>query len=327
MQININPTPKVYILHENEAWIEPLRAELEEREIPYETWFISEGAVDLAATPPVGVFYNRMSASSHTRDHRYAVELTEPIVAWLEAHGRRVVNDRHALMLEVRKFEQYLALNQQGIRTPRTIAATGRKALLEAAAQFQPPFIYKPNRGGKGLGVMKFNSLDSFQAALVENDLESIDGIGLIQEYIAPADGSIVRSEFVGGQFLYSVRVDASEGFELCPADACQIDDAFCPAEADEERPAKFQILEDPANPDLPAYTRFLADNGFEVAAIEYITATDGKRYVYDVNMNTNYNSEAELKAGIKGMGAIADFLDQELALITGSRKATGTDG
>ena len=31
--------------------------------------------------------------------------------------------------------------------------------------------------------------------------------------------------EFVGGEFLYAVRVDTSQGFELCPADACRIDD------------------------------------------------------------------------------------------------------
>jgi hypothetical protein len=31
-----------------------------------------------------------MSASSHTRDHRYAAELTAAVLAWLERHGRQV---------------------------------------------------------------------------------------------------------------------------------------------------------------------------------------------------------------------------------------------
>ena len=40
--------------------------------LPFEEWFLSEGVLDLAGAPPQGVFYNRMSASSHTRGHRYA---------------------------------------------------------------------------------------------------------------------------------------------------------------------------------------------------------------------------------------------------------------
>ena len=82
--------PKIYVIHENDAWVEPLRAAFTERALPYAEWFLADGVLDLAATPPAGVFYNRMSASSHTRDHRYAAELTGGVLAWLESHGRRV---------------------------------------------------------------------------------------------------------------------------------------------------------------------------------------------------------------------------------------------
>ena len=41
--------------------------------------------------------------------------------------------------------------------------------------------------------------------------------------------GHIYRAEFVGGCFLYLVKIDATGGFELCPADACELD-TFCPA-------------------------------------------------------------------------------------------------
>ena len=63
---------KIYVIHENEAWVEPLREAFDALALPYEEWFISEGTLDFSATPPEGVFYNRMSASSHTRGHRYA---------------------------------------------------------------------------------------------------------------------------------------------------------------------------------------------------------------------------------------------------------------
>ena len=46
----------------------------------------------------------------------------------------------------------------------------------------------------------------------------SIDGVTLLQEYIEAKPKTINRVEFVNSKFLYTVEVDASEGFELCPA-------------------------------------------------------------------------------------------------------------
>src|SRR5438034_1327747 len=127
-------TPKrIYVIHENGAWVEPLRAAFAELSLPYAEWFLAEGTLDLAATPPQGVFYNRMSASSHTRDHRYAAEYTSCVLPWLERHGRRVVNDRRALALEINKIAQYAELQRFGVRTPRTLAAIGPDAIIEAA--------------------------------------------------------------------------------------------------------------------------------------------------------------------------------------------------
>src|SRR5581483_11198754 len=145
---------KIHVLHENATWVEPLRAAFQTEGLPFAEWFLDEGTVDLEAPPPEGVFYNRMSASSYTRDHRYGPELTAIVLAWLERHGRRVVNDSRAVALEVSKAAQYAALAASGIRTPRTIAAVGRQKLIEAADAFPAgPLILKPNRGGKGHGV------------------------------------------------------------------------------------------------------------------------------------------------------------------------------
>ena len=221
---------KVHVIHENDAWVEPLRAAFAEIGVPFAEWFIDDGSLDLDAEPPQGVFYNRMSASSHTRGHRYAPELTAGVLAWLEAHDRRVVNNGRALQLEVSKIAQYEALRRHGIRTPRTIAAVGNDALVAAARQFSGRFITKHNRAGKGLGVKLFDNVAALEAHVHSDAFEpSVDGITLIQQYIAAPQPFITRVEFVGGKFLYAVRVDTSLGFELCPADVCQVGDAFCP--------------------------------------------------------------------------------------------------
>lgn len=303
---------KIYIIHENDEWTEPLRKQLEARKLPYEEWFLSKGHVDLSKEPPQGIFYNRMSASSHTRDHRFAAEYTASVLAWLEAYGRKVYNTSRALQLEVSKVAQYTALQVQGIRTPITIAAVGKEEILKAAAVFEKPFITKHNRGGKGLGVQKFENVAALEAYVYSDAFEEpIDGITLVQEYIQAPEPTITRCEFIGGKFLYAVKVDTSEGFELCPADVCQIGDAFCPTTVS-PRP-KFQVIENFTHPILQKYEAFLQQNGIHFAGIEFITDEQGEIFTYDVNTNTNYNPDAERVAGVSGMGAIAEYLGNEL--------------
>ena len=306
---------KVHVIHENDAWVEPLRTAFDDLGVPFAEWFVNDGSLDLDAEPPHGVFYNRMSASSHTRDHRYAVELTAGVLAWLEAHGRRVVNNGRALQLEVSKIAQYQALRRHGIRTPRTVAAVGSDAIIAAARQFDGRFITKHNRAGKGLGVKLFDHADALAAHVRSDAFEpSVDGITLIQQYIAAPQPFITRVEFVGGRFLYAVRVDTSLGFELCPADVCQVGDAYCPAgETAASAAPRFSIIDGFSHPIIERYARFLADNGIGIAGIEFITDREGELWTYDVNTNTNYNPDAERLAGKFGMRAIARYLGDEL--------------
>jgi hypothetical protein len=316
---------KVHVLHENGVWVEPLRAAFDALGTPYEEWFLDRGILDLRAAPPEGVFYNRMSASSHTRDHRYAAEYTAAVLAWLERHGRRIVNDGRALRLEVSKVAQYEALAAFGIETPDTLSVIGKEHIGDAAERLGFPLILKHNRGGKGLGVRLFLSRAALDEHLASSEFEvPIDGITLVQRYIEAPEPFITRLEFVGGRFLYAVRVDTSQGFELCPADACQVDSAeigsaACPAVAPSER---FTILDGYDNPLIPTYERFLAANGVGIAGIEVIADGEGRTFTYDVNTNTNYNPEAEARAGIYGMQAIARYLDGLLKAEEVSRAA-----
>ena len=312
---------KIYVIHENDAWVEPLRAAFGELRLPFEEWFVSEGLLDLSAVPPQGVFYNRMSASSHTRGHRYAPEYTAGVLAWLELHGRRVVNGSRALQLEISKIAQYAALARHGIRTPRTFGAVGRMNLIAAARRMTGPFITKHNRAGKGLGVRLFQTAAALESHIDSATFEeSVDGVTLIQEYIQAPEPYITRVEFVGGRLLYAVRVDTSLGFELCPADVCQIGDAFCPVgeQAPSQHSAtiaapRFRVIENFSHPIVEQYRRFIADNDIGIAGIEFIADHSGEIYTYDVNTNTNYNSDAESVAGIHGMRAIASYLGGEL--------------
>ena len=312
--------PYIYIIHENESWVEPLFHFLKELNVPFYNWFINEGKLNLNDIPPQGIFYNRMSASSHTRNHRYAIELAESILSWLELHNRKVINDRRALSLEVRKAEQQIALNRFGIDTPKTIVVNNKVDLIKAAVELNIiPFIIKPNRGGKGTGVKLYNNIEQLKEELETNNAPtSLDGILLLQDYIRPVDNHLTRMEFIGSIFYYAVSVDTSDGFELCPADSCNIVDDFCPTSTvstDDPTISKFRIITNYTNPDIQKYEHFLEATGIKIGALEYIIDRSGKRIVYDINTNTNYNSGAEsiLNNRYQGMRKIAEYLKEEL--------------
>lgn len=311
---------KIFVIHENNAWVEPLRQAFDDLGLAYEEWFLDAGVLDFSKAPPQGLFYNRMSASSHTRGHRYGPEYAAAVLAWLESYDRPVVNDSRALRLEVSKIAQYAALRRYGIRTPRTLAAIGADNIVQAARQMTGPFITKHNRAGKGLGVHLFHAVADLEAYVHSDAFEpSIDGITLIQEYIQAPEACITRAEFIGGEFLYAVRVDTSQGFELCPADVCQIGDLACPV-GGETSPAapRFEVIRGYDNPLREPYQRFLADNGIGIAGIESILDAQGRIYTYDVNTNTNYNSDAEARAGQYGMRAIARYLGRRSGQLLG---------
>ena len=313
---------KIYIIHENDEWVEPLRKELNNISAPFEVWHLGKRNIDHLDKPPEGVFYNRMSASSHTRGHRYAPEYTAVVLNWLEKNNRRVINNSRALSLETSKSLQYKELERFGIKTPKTIYCNSKESILKAANVFRKPFITKHNRGGKGLGVNLFNNkkeLDSYVGS--KNFEPSIDGITLLQDYINAKPKIIIRVEFVNSKFLYAVEVDASDGFELCPA--CpedQIDEPeaqffgeFCPTIG-----SKFRIAKNyKKNSLITKYEKFISANGIKIAGIEYVVDQTGEIYTYDVNTNTNYNSQAERNSKIKGMKSIAKFLKKELLLLS----------
>ncbi|WP_417664953.1 ATP-grasp domain-containing protein [Pseudidiomarina sp.] len=302
---------EIVIIHENEEWLVPLREEFKQRGVSATEWFLDTGVVPFTEQPQDAVYYNRMSASSHTRGHRFAPEYTRAVLTWLESHNRKVVNDTRALALEVCKLSQYAALQRAGLRVPQTHAVIGQQHLVSAAKAFnQWPLILKPNRGGKGLGVQRFNSLDELARYLDNNALEApLDGTWLLQEYIQPKQPFITRAEFVGQKFVYTVQVNTEDGFELCPADSCSIEDQFCPTDQQSQKFSITQRFEDHAI--IAQLERFLRDSGIDVAGIEFIENDQGELFVYDVNTNTNYNQGAEQRAEVShsGMGALAEYL------------------
>ncbi len=294
----------VHAIHENPDWWPPFAAAFEAEQVAVQPWLLTgEEQLDLTGTPPEGVYWSRMSASAHTRGHSRSIAHTRAVLRWLEGHGRRVVNGSAVLELEVSKVAQDAALRAAGIQTPRTVVAFTPEQLVAGAADLladgTAAVVTKHNQGGKGLGVQRFDDLAALEAHVGSPAwVEPVDGVALVQEYVAPAEPFVTRAEFVGGRFLYALAASTSQGFELCPADACGVDGA-----------PLFRLREGHVPPTLERYEHFLAANGIEVAGIEYIEAADGRVVTYDVNTNTNYNPDVEAVAPASGPREIARYL------------------
>ncbi len=294
----------VHVLYENPDWMPPLREALHRLQLPVEEHVVLGGVLDLVAKPRPGVYLNRMSPSAHTRDHQAGVAFLREYLAVLELHGRRVVNGSRAFALEISKVQQDAALQAAGILTPATVAAVGGD-LSASARRLDPPFISKHNQGGKGLGVQLFRDHSAFDTYVHGDDfIESPDGVTLVQQYIEPPEPYVTRVEIVDGQFQYAIRSSTAGGFELCPADACVVDDAFCPV----GDTGTFSLATDITGDDplVRSYIRFMNANAIDVAGIEFVQDAAGQRFTYDVNGTTNFNSAVESAHGLDGMGAIA---------------------
>lgn len=314
-------TPKLYIIHEHDRWLEPLRKSLDALQVPYEEWFVSGNMdfLDLSQEPPHGIFYNRMSPSSHTRGHRYAPEHTTAILSWLEMWGRVVINGSKALDIEMSKVRQMTALQRCGVATPRTIVVTANRKetqaetikplLLAAEKHFEEgeSFIFKFNRSGRGADVRLFHGVEYLEKFLL-NEMHDYpaDGIFLLQQYIRPPTENIIRCEFVGQQFLYAVRISTSSGFDLCPADECSAIQNF---------KTKYEILSDFDSPIISAYIKYMKKFNVHIAGIEFVQDDKDQVFTFDINHNTNYNSAAENRhfGKMVGMPAVAQYLKSVL--------------
>jgi biotin carboxylase len=268
--------------------------------------------------PPYSLVFNRMSPSAYLRGAGNAIFYTQSWLDWLERSGTRVVNGRAAYGVETSKAVQINLLRRLGLPHPRTRVINHPSQAPAAAEGLRYPIAVKPNIGGSGAGVRRFDTAAALEAASRDGLELGIDSVGLVQEFVPAQDGRIVRVEVLGGRFLYGIRIYTSgDTFDLCPADVCQrVDGAelerlACPADAPKNR----LRVEGYTPPDeiVAQVERIMAEARIEVGGIEYfVDARDGKHYFYDVNALSNFVADAPRVVGFDPFARLADYLEAE---------------
>lgn len=218
---------------------------------------------------------------------------------------------------------------------PRTRVVNQASLLPRAARDLDFPVVVKPNVGGSGAGIVRFDGLLELVAAVEAGTVASgLDGTLLLQEYHPPRGPSIVRVETLEGRYLYGIRIHLGEGagFDLCPADVCKTVDgaelvsAACPVGA-----AKVGLTVEAYAPPAEVVRqveRIAQTAHLDVGGIEYLeSARDGCLYFYDINALSNFVADPVRVIGFDPTERLVDALVARAGLAEGEEPAAAASG
>lgn len=308
----------IAVYYEHPDWFRPLFAALERRGLNYEKIDAANHFYDPAELENFPIFFNRMSASAYLRGHAHSIFFTRGLLASLERKGVRVVNGYEAFQIEISKALQAALFSSLGVKFPKTRVVNSIEKIIAATEGLQFPIIIKPNIGGRGAGIVKFDLIEELQTAIDENLIDlGIDSTALVQEFAPKRGGSIQRIETLGGKFLYGLKIfPEGENFNLCPAEVCQIEDQklanaggeMCIADAPKTG-LKIEKFTPPVEI-IETVERIVAAANIDVGGVEYlIDDRTGDALFYDINALSNFVADAENLIGFDPHENLVDFL------------------
>lgn len=329
------------ILYEHPEWFKPLFATLDRRGLPYERIHAHQHHYDPSASDsPFELVVNRVSASSYLRDHVQAIHHARQYLDHLEQLGTPVVNGLRAFELDLSKARQLTLMTRLGLPHPKSRVANTVEQIEAAARELTYPLIVKPNLGGSGALMRRFDSHDELRASVADGTMAPILGIdstAIVQEFHQARGGSIVRVEALDNQFLYGIRIHngASQNFNLCPADICQTDAQpapvapvagandldFCPADGPVLRQLQIEAT-DPPQWVIDGVLAIFRAGGVDVGGVEYLESErDGQIYLYDVNSLSNFVTDAPTLVGFDPFERLVDLIERRAGLaLAGAR-------
>jgi glutathione synthase/RimK-type ligase-like ATP-grasp enzyme len=166
-------SPYLAVLYEHPEWFGPLFAELDRRDIRYDRILATELNFDPATRPPAyTLVLNRMSPSAYVRGHGHAILASLAYLRHLDIMGVPVVNGADAFALELSKTAQISLLSRLGLPRPRTRVINTPWQASDAARHLTFPIVVKPNIGGSGAKIVRFDAPDELAAAVAGGALD-----------------------------------------------------------------------------------------------------------------------------------------------------------
>lgn len=313
----------IAIYYEQQHWFKPLFAELDRRRTSYVRLDAVENTFSAADHPETeySLVFNRMSPSAWNRDHGDAIFYTLGYLEHLERRGVRVINGLRAFRTELSKAAQLSLLEELGLPYPKSRVIHRASQALAATKGLRWPVVVKPNIGGSGAGVMRFDSPEGLSQSAKDNGLVfGLDSTALVQEFIPARDSYIVRVEVLDGKYLYAIKVHITgETFDLCPADICKTTDGVdlnrgaCAIDAPKSG-MRVEAYHPPAEV-IADVERIMHHVGIEIGGVEYMTDDrGGERLYYDINALSNFVADGARVIGFDPFSRLVDWLEAEAA-------------
>ncbi len=165
----------IAIYYEQPNWFKPLFAELDRRGTNYVKLDAVEHSYGPGDKPEekYALVLNKMSPSAWNRGHGDQIFYTMGFLEHLESRGVRVVNGVKAFRSELSKATQLAMLEGLGLGYPKARVIHRASQASAAAEGLRFPVVVKPNIGGSGSGVVKFNTKEHLAEAV--GDRERVD--------------------------------------------------------------------------------------------------------------------------------------------------------
>jgi hypothetical protein len=310
---------RIAVYYEHPVWFQRVFAELDRRQTSYVKINAAHHHYDPSANghEQFALVFNRMSPSAWNRGRADNIFYTLNYLAHLEQQGTRVVNGSQAFRFETSKALQLSLLQSLGLPYPRSRVIHHSDEAVAASSGLRFPVVVKPNIGGSGAGIIRFDTIAQLESAAARGIPLGLDGTGLVQEFIPAKNGHIVRVETIGYKYLYAIKVFTSgETFDLCPADICKTSDGTelntsCVVEGPKSG-LRVEAYQPPAQI-IADVERIFAATKIEVGGVEYIIdARDGELYYYDINALSNFVADGPTLIGFDPFVRLVDYLEQE---------------
>ncbi len=176
----------IAVLYEHPEWFKPLFATLDRRGLPWLPVDAASLAWDPTVRPEFDLLVNRMSPSAWTRGHGHAIQSTLAYLHYVERWGIPVINGLDTWRLEISKSAQLDLFERLGVPYPRARVINHPSQAPAAARGLRFPIVVKPNIGGSGAGIQRFESLDELQRAVAAGAVAlGMDDTALVQEFCA----------------------------------------------------------------------------------------------------------------------------------------------
>jgi glutathione synthase/RimK-type ligase-like ATP-grasp enzyme len=302
------PGPQLAVLYEHPQWFQPLFAALEWRGMPYLPIQLAGHSFDPASREiPAPLILSRVAQSSFLREPEHPIFYAEALLDHWERLGARVINGADVLAIDSSKARQLSLITSLGCAVPKTRTVHRARDLLAAAEGMAFPLLVKANIGGSGAGIVRYSSTEELRASIADKMIpQSVDQVLLVQDYVPPRGGSIIRLETLGGNFLYAIEVESrGDSFDLCPADACV---------AQPGRAAIRMTAVTPAPEIIEAAERIARAAGLDLGGVEVvIDDRDGTPRFYDINAMSNFVADPLNVLGWDPHDRLIDFLQAQL--------------